>query len=118
MGKASKTIVAILIGLIVIGFFLSIYITVDETMPANAVVVVTNEDKQFHSIYFDHICVIGKTLQTMTLEEALNNGYKPHAHCEELGYFKGTKRFLFHHILSKLSVRVNSRWDENGNWLW
>jgi hypothetical protein len=118
MGKAAKTIVAIFIGFIVIGFFLSIYFTVDETMPANAVVVVTIEDKQFHSIYFDHVCVIGKTLQTMTLSEALKKGYKPHGHCEDLGYFKGTKRFYFHHLLSKLSVRVNSRWDENGNWLW
>ena len=118
MKKAQKTIVVILISLIVLCFFLSIYITVDETMPGNTIVVVTTEDNLYHSIHFDHICLAGKTAKTMTLAEAVKQGFKPHAHDEDLGYFRGTRQFLFHHLLSRLGMQVNSRWDKNGNWLW
>jgi len=118
MGKKSKIIVVVVISLLLIGFFLSIFITVDEEMPGNAVVVVTLEDKKYHSIHFDYVCVAGKTARTMTLAEARKAGFTPHQHCRDLGYFKGNRRFLFHHLLSKLGVRVNSRWDKNGNWLW
>lgn len=118
MRKKGKIVVVVLISLVVVGFFLSIYLTSDEEIPGNAVVVVTEEDKQYHSIHFDHICVTGKTAQTMTLSEAVSKGYKPHSHDEDLGYFRGNRRFLFHHILSKLGLQVNSRWDKNGNWLW
>lgn len=118
MSKSAKIIVVILISMIAIAFFLSIYIAVDETMPGNAVVVVTMEDKRYHSIHFDHICVSGKTAKTMTLSEALKMEYQPHSHDQDLGYFKGNRRFLFHHLLSKIGIPVNSRWDKNGNWLW
>ena len=118
MGKKSKIFIVILISLLVIGFFLSIYISVEEKIPTNAVVVVTSEDKMYHSIHFDHICVSGKTAKTMILSQATAKGYKPHDHCEDLGYFKGNRRFLFHHILSKLGITINSRWDKDGNWLW
>jgi hypothetical protein len=79
---------------------------------------VTLEDKTYHFIHFDHICVSGKTAKTMTLSQKMVKGYKPNDHCEDLGYFKGTRRFLFHHILSKLGITINSRWDKDGNWLW
>jgi hypothetical protein len=118
MRKKGKIVVVMLVSLLVIGFFLTIYITVDEEIPGNAVVVVTEEDKLYHSIHFDHICVAGKTAQTMTLSEAEAKGYKPHKHDEDLGYFQGNRQFLFYHLLSKLGVQVNSRWDRNGNWLW
>ena len=118
MHKAQKTLVVILISVIVLCFFLSIYIAVDETMPGNTIVVVTMEDKMYHSIHFDHICLAGKTARTITLAEAVEQGFKPHGHDEDLGYFRGTRRFLFHHLLSKLGIQVNSRWDKNGNWLW
>jgi Na+/melibiose symporter-like transporter len=120
MGRApkGKIVTVIVISLLVIGFFLSIYITVDEKIPGNAVVVATTEDKLYHSIHFDHVCVAGKTAQTMTVSEAEAKGYKPHSYCEELGYFRGNRQFLFHHLLSKLGFPVNSRWDRNGNWLW
>ena len=118
MGKKYQIITVILISLIVVVFFLSIYITVDEKIPNNAVVVVTLEDKMYHSIHFDHICVTGKTAKTMTLSEVLAKGYRPHPHCQDLGYFKGNRHFLFHYILHKLGMRVNSRWDKDGNWLW
>ena len=118
MMKRYKVIIVALISLLLVGFFLSIYITVDEKMPSNTVVVVTLEDKLYHSIHFDYICVAGKTAQTVTLAEALDKGYKPHRHCDDLGYFKGTRRFLFHHILSKIGISVNRRWDINGNRLW
>ena len=118
MGQKYKIVSVILISLFVIGFFISIYITVDEKMPGNAIVVITTEDKLYHSIHFDHVCVAGKTARTMTFSEAVAKGYKPHDHCEELGYFRGTRLFLFYHILSKLGMEVNSRWDKDGNWLW
>ncbi len=118
MQKKYQIVVVILISLLIVGFFLSIYISVEEEIPGNAVVVVTLEDKQYHSIHFDYICVAGLTAETMTRAEAEADGFKPHAHCQDLGYFKGNRLFLFHYILSKLGVRVNSRWDENGNWLW
>jgi len=118
MGEKYKILSVVLISLLVVGFFLSIYITVEEKIPGNAIVVVTEEDKLYHSIHFDHICVAGKTAKTMTLSEAAAKRYKPHAHCQALGYFKGNRRFLFHHILSKIGMQVNSRWDKNGNWLW
>jgi hypothetical protein len=118
MREKGKIATVILISLLVVGFFLSIYVTVDEEIPGNAVVVVTTEDKLYHSIHFDHICVAGKTAKTMALSEAKAQGYEPHEHCEELGYFKGNRRFLFHHLLSKLGIQANSRWDKNGNWLW
>jgi hypothetical protein len=116
--EKGKIAAVIFISLLVVGFFLSIYVTVDEEIPDNAVVVVTSEDKLYHSIHFDHICVTGKTAQTMTLAEARAKGYQAHKHCEELGYFKGNRRFLFHHIISRLGFPANSRWDRNGNWLW
>jgi hypothetical protein len=97
---------------------MSIYITVEEKIPDNAIVVVTLEDKKYHSIHFDYICLENKTAKTMTLAEAKANGFKPHQHCEDLGYFRGNRRFLFHHLLSKIGITVNSRWDGNGNWLW
>ena len=118
MGEKYKIISVVLISLLVVGFFLSIYITVEEEIPGNAIVVVTKEDKIYHSIHFDHICVAGKTAKTMTLSEAVAKGYKPHGYDRALGYFKGNSRFLFHHILSTIGMQVNSRWDKNGNWLW
>ncbi len=118
MGKKAKAIVVVVISLLVIAFFLSIYISVDETMPSNAIVVVTMEDKLYHSIHFDHICLAGKTAKTMTLAEAEANGFKPHEHDEDLGYFRGNRRFLFHHLLAKSGIQINSRWDKKGNWLW
>jgi hypothetical protein len=118
MRKKYQILFVVLVSLVVIGFFLSIYITVEEKIPGNAIVVVTLEDKLYHSIHFDYICVKGKTAKTMRLSEALAEGYKPHEHDEELNYFIGNRRFLFHHILSKLGMRVNSRWDKDGNWLW
>lgn len=118
MGQKYKIISVALLSLVVVFFFFSIYITVEEEIPGNAVVVVTEEDNLYHSIHFDHICVAGKTAKTMTLSEAVAKGYKPHPHCQSLGYFRGNRRFLFHHILSKVGVGVNSRWDNNGNWLW
>ena len=118
MGKNQKRIVVILTCLVIVLLFLSIYITIEEKIPDNAVVVVTVEDNLYHSIYFDYICVEGKTAQTMTLSEALTKGYQPHTYDIDLGYFRGNRRFLFHNILSKLGVKVNSRWDKEGNWLW
>jgi len=118
MKKRSQIIIVILVSLFLVGFFLSIYITVDESMPDNAVVVITQEDKLYHSIHFDYVCVAGKTASTTTLKEARRMGYKPDPHCKELGYFKGNRRFLFYELLSKLGIQVNSRWDKNGNWLW
>ena len=118
MGKNQRITYVIMISLVVIGFFFSIYISVEEKIPGNAVVVVTLEDKLYHSIHFDHICVAGKKASTMTLSEAKGKGYKPHTHCQDLGYFRGNRLFLFHYILSKIGIRVNSRWDKHGNWLW
>ena len=56
--------------------------------------------------------------ENMQLSEAEAKEFKPHSYCEELGYFRGNRQFLFHHLLSKLGFPVNSRWDRNGNWLW
>ena len=118
MGKNQKKVTVIIISLIVISLFLSIYITVEERMPGIAVVIVTLEDKYYHSIYFDYSCIAEKAAQTMTLSEAISQGYIPHPLCRDLGYFRGNRRFLFHHTLSKLGMRVNTRWDNYGNWLW
>lgn len=118
MGQKKTIITVILVIAVILGFFLSIYITVDETMPSNSVVIVTLEDKLYHSIYFDRPCVADKTAKSMSLSEAVAKGFKPHLYDQELGYFKGTRRFYFHHLLSKLGISVNSRWDKNGNWLW
>lgn len=118
MGKTSKTVTVIVISLCLLVFFFSIYITVDETMPDNAIVVITEEDHLYHSIHFDHVCLEGKTARTMTLSEAGLSGFKPHAHDEDLGYFRGNRRFLFHDFLARFGIHANSRWDKNGNWLW
>lgn len=118
MGQKYKIASVLLLSSLVVFFFLSIYVTIEERIPRNAVVIVTEQDKLYHSIHFDHICVAGKTAKTMTLSEALSKDYKPHDHDQSLGYFKGNTRFLFHHLLSKIGVQVNSRWDNNGNWLW
>ena len=118
MREKHKTFVVVLLSLLVVGFFLSIYITVEEKIPGNAIVIVTEEDKRYHSIHFDHICVADKTAKTMLLSEAIAKGYQPDEHCQALGYFKGNSRFLFHHILSKLGFQVTSRWDKKGNWRW
>ena len=118
MGEKYKIISVVLISLLIIGFFLSIYVTIEEKLPGSAIVVVTEEDKLYHSIHFDHICVTGKTAKSMTLSEARAKGYKPHQHDHGLGYFRGNRRFLFHDFLSKMGVEVNSRWDKDGNWLW
>jgi Na+/melibiose symporter-like transporter len=118
MRQKGKIAVVVVLSLIIVAFFLSIYFTVDEKIPDNAVVVITLEDKLYHSIHFDHICVANKTAQTTTLKQAEEMGYKPHQHDEDLGYFRGNRRFLFHHLLSKIGLSVNSRWDKNGNWLW
>ena len=72
MGQKSKIVAVVLIIAVVVGFFFSIYITVDEEMPDNTLVVITVEDKRYHSIHFDYICVDGKTAKTMTLAEAPN----------------------------------------------
>lgn len=118
MGEKYKIISVVLISLLIIGFFLSIYITIEEKIPGNAVVIVTGEDRLYHSIHFDHICIVGKNPKTMSLSEAENKEYKPHDYDQALGYFRGTRRFLFYDFLSKMGVEVNSRWDKDGNWLW
>jgi hypothetical protein len=116
--KRSEIIVVIAISLFLVAFFLGIYITVDEKIPDNAVVVVTLEDKRYHSIHFDYICVAGKTAKTMVLSEANENGFKPDQHCRDLGYFRGNTLFLYQYILLKVGIQYNSRWDSNGDWLW
>jgi hypothetical protein len=88
VGKISKIIVAILISLFLIAFFLGIYITVDEEIPDNAVVVVTLEDKRYHSIHFDYICVAAKTAKTMVVSEAKEKGFKQDPHCQDLNYLR------------------------------
>jgi len=113
-----KIAVVSILCLIMIGLFTSIFITVEETIPDNAVVIVTEEDKLYHSIHVDIICLMGKAANNMTLSEAKKQGYKPHSHDEDLSYFKGNQHFLFHHLLSKFGMDVNSRWDVNGDWLW
>lgn len=118
MGKISKIIIVILISLALVVFFLGIYITIDEEIPDNAVVVVTLEDKLYHSIHFDYICVARKTAKTMVLYEAKEKDFKPDTHCQDLGYFRGNRLFLYQYILSKFGIQYNSRWDKNGNWLW
>ena len=118
MGKTSKIITVIVISLLLVAFFLSIYITVDEEMPGNAVVVVTLEDKHYHSIHFDYSAVAGKTAKTMLLSEAKAKGFTPDQFSVDLGYFKGNTLFLYQYVLSKLGVRYNSRWDKDGNCLW
>lgn len=118
MGKKYQIATVILVSALLVGFFLSIFVTVEENMPGNAIVVITVEDKLYHSIHFDYICVAGKTARTTTLREAVDGGFRPDPHCDDLGYFSGNKRFFFHHLLSKIGVTVNSRWDRNGNWLW
>lgn len=107
-----------LISFLLIAFFLGVYITVDEQIPHNAVVVVTLEDKLYHSIHFDYMCIAGKTAKTMTLSEARKKDFKPDPHCGDLGYFRGNTLFLYQMVLSKLGVQYNSRWDKSGNWLW
>ncbi len=67
MGKTSKIITGLLIGLFLVAFFLSIYVTVDEKIRENAVVIVTLENKLYHSIHFDYICIADKTAKTMVL---------------------------------------------------
>ena len=118
MGKVSKIIIVIVISLALVSFFLGIYITVDEKIPDNAVVVVTLEDKLYHSIHFDYICVARKTARTMLLSEAKEKDFKLDSHCQDLGYFRGNRLFLYQHILSMFGIQYNSRWDKNGNWLW
>ena len=118
MTKNQKIAVIIILSLMMIGLFVSIFITVEETIPDNAVVIVTEEDKFYHSIHVDIICLEGKTPKSMPLSEAKKLGYEPHSHDVDLGYFKGNRHFLFHHLLSKLGMDVNSRWDVNGDWLW
>jgi len=118
VGKISKIIIIVVISLALVSFFLGIYITVDEKIPDNAVVVVTLEDKLYHSIHFDYICVAQKTARTMVLSEAKKKGFKPDSHCQDLGYFRGNRLFLYQYILSKFGIQYNSRWDKNGNWLW
>jgi hypothetical protein len=118
VGKTSKIIVVVVISLLLIAFFLSIYITVDEKMPDNAVVVVTLEDKLYYSIHFDYSSIAGKTPKPMPLSEARTKGFKPDQLHIDLGYFRGNTLFLYQYILSKFGVRYNSRWDKNGDWLW
>jgi hypothetical protein len=118
VGKRLKITVVIVICLLVVAFFLGIYVTVDEEMPENAVVVVTLEDKRYHSIHFDYGAVAGKTAKTMPLSEAKRQGFSPHQHSIDLGYFKGNRLFLYQYVLSKIGIHYNSRWDKNGNWLW
>lgn len=118
MGKKYQIITVTLVSILLIAFFLSIYIPVAEKMPDNAVAVITLEDRLYHSIHFDYICLANKTSKTTTLADAIAKGYKPDPHCQSLGYFRGTSRFLFHHLLSKFGIRVDSRWDKYGNWLW
>ena len=79
MQKKPQIVVVILVSLLIVAFFLSIYISVEEDIPGNATVVVTLEDKLYHSIHFDHICVAGLTAETMTLSRAKADGFKPHA---------------------------------------
>lgn len=118
MGKTSKIITGLLIGLFLVAFFLSIYVTVDEKIPENAVVIVTLEDKLYHSIHFDYICVADKTEKTMVLSDAKEKGFKSDPYCQDLAYFRGNTLFLYQSILSSLGIQYNSRWDKNGDWLW
>jgi hypothetical protein len=118
MAKKYQVIIVVFLSVLLVAFFLSIYITVEEEMPRNAVVVITLEDKLYHSIHFDYSEVAGKTAKTTTLDEALAKGYLPSPISEDLGYFRGNRRFLFHHLLSKIGFQINSRWDKQGNWLW
>jgi len=118
VGKHGKITVVIVICLLLVAFFLGIYVTIEEQIPKNAVVVVTLEDKRYHSIHFDYDAVAGKTAKTMALSEAKRQGFTPDQQSVNLGYFKGNRLFLYQYVLSKVGIQYNSRWDKNGNWLW
>ena len=118
MGKKAKIFIVIALSAAVIFFFLGIYLTVDEKIPDNAVVVVTLEDKLYHSIHFDYICVADKTLKSMPFSEAREKGFKADPHCEDLGYFRGNTLFLYQYVFSRIGLQFNSRWGKNGDWLW
>jgi hypothetical protein len=118
MTKRSQIIITVIITLFLIAFFLSIYVTVEEKMPGNALIVITLENGLFHSIHFDETCVAGKKALTTSLDEALKKGALPDPHCDALNYFQGNTRFLFHDLLARIGVSVNSRWDREGNWRW
>ena len=118
MRKTGKIITVVTVSLFLVAFFLSIYVTIDEEIPDNAVVVVTLEDKHYHSIHFDYASVAGKTARTMSLSEARKKGFKPDQRSQDFGYFNGNTLFLYQYILTSLGIQYNSRWDKNGDWLW
>jgi hypothetical protein len=114
----SQIIITVIVTFFLIAFFLSIYVTVEEKMPGNAVVVITPEDGLYHSIHFDQTCVADKQALATSLDEAIKKGLRPDPRCDALNYFKGNTRFLFHDLLARMGVSVNSRWDREGNWRW
>jgi hypothetical protein len=118
MTKRSQIIITVIVTLVLIAFFLSSYVTVEEEMPGSAVVVITPENGLYHSIHFDQTCVAGKQALTTSLDEAIKRELRPDPRCEALNYFKGNTRFLFHDLLARMGVSVNSRWDREGNWRW
>ena len=81
MKKKYQIITVVIISVFLVAFFLSIYITVEEKMPGNAVVVITIEDRLYHSIHFDYICLAKKTAKTTTSAKAVAKGYPARKRC-------------------------------------
>jgi hypothetical protein len=118
VGKRAKITALIVLCLVLGAILTGVYITVEEQIPENALVVVTLEDKHYHSIYFDYDGVAAKTAKTMSLSEAKKQGFRPHQQSIGLGYFTGNRLFLYQYVVSKIGIQYNGRWDKNGDWLW
>lgn len=114
MDKLKEKAIAILIGLLFLGFG----IHVDESMPDNAIVFVNHRTKTYYG-YTTGLeeRASGHQLAKTTYKKAADKGYEPDRLSRERGEFVGDDKFLITYCLTKIGLFPNvSRWNADGTW--
>ncbi len=118
------SLIAILIGILVLLGLVGQFIIVADKVPPYAVVYTDLEE----GIYYAPPYILGKkypdgfdesTLMAQTVEKAQQNGHEADKACVNMGYFK-QRNTLNDVLMIKIGLveKPPSRWNQDGSWNW
>ena len=120
-----KKIAGSLLSYIGVALFVAVGITqcveVSKVMPDNAVVLVDDQQKLYHSpIHFrDDKIDMPSGLREIRAVEAKEQNYKPDPICRDREYFSHERGSLLRATLSDwFGLAGKPRWNEDGSWNW
>lgn len=113
-------IIALLFILVPFVFIVSFAKTV-ETMPENAIVLLSDESKLYYSpmFYSDYRINTGDSVRLSTVSEAKLKKYKADKRGRNEGYFKNEQGSIIWEWLDSGGIlKQKHRWNPDGSWNW